>query len=265
MDIIIENIKEKLNVKINNIGSFNDGTTNSLVFCINHKYLIKTIDKEELDNQIKFLEFYKDNKYFQDIIYVNKKLSFICFKYIKGLKIKDININPLIFIKKIYFITKSYKEIDSDFYGYLNYKSNTSYEFLISEIEYAKDKIPFIDDSKVYHALNNLNKYKVCKYLLHGDFGVHNFLIDKNIIKVIDPYPLVFDPLYDFYFACLSSSLLFINFDYLLKFYDRDINYKKNLLLIVFYIRMSRSYIYDKEHFNNYLDIYNNMENLYEL
>ncbi len=261
MDDIILDIKNKLQIEIDEIEKYDDGTTDSLVFSVNKKYLIKTMTESELNYQIEFFKYYNQNKWFQDLVYVNKELGYICFLFIDGLNLKKIKLDPKKIVDELYQITRSYVKYNADFYGYLEYSKNDPYEFLLSEIEYAKEKISNIDATKVYIALNNLKKYKISKYLLHGDFGAHNFLIENNTLRVIDPYPLVFDPLYDFYFAVLSSSLLFVEIDYLLKFSDRDIEYKKNLFIIVFYIRLSRSYMYDKENFNVYLNIYNNLEN----
>ncbi len=256
MNTILEDIINKLNIKIDNINTFKDGTTDSLVFSINNKYLIKTMNIEEIERYKIFFNLYKDNKYFQKIIYINENLNYICFEFIKGNRFQDITYDYVKAIDEIFNIINSYKEYDSDFYGYLDYKVNTPYEFLLSEINYAKEKIEFINLDKVYKALDNIKDYNYSKYLLHGDFGIHNFIVSNNKIRVIDPMPMVFDPLYDFYFACLSSSFLLKNIDLIFKYYDRDLSYKKNLFIIVFYIRMSRAYVYDKEHFNEYLKIY---------
>ena len=256
MDIIIDDVKNKLNIKIDNINNFKDGTTDSLVFSINNKYLIKTMDKDEINRYKIFFDLYKDNNYFQKIIYINNQLNYICFEFIKGNRFQDITYDYKKVIDEIYNITNSYKKINTNYYGYLDYKMNSPYEFLLSEIDYAKEKIDNINIDKVYNALNNIKDYNYPKYLLHGDFGIHNFIVSNNRIRVIDPMPLVFDPLYDFYFACLSSSFLIKNIDLIFKYYDRDNIYKKNLFIIVFFIRMSRAYVYDKEHFNEYLKIY---------
>ena len=226
MDTILNDIKNKLKIDINIINNFKDGTTDSLVFSINDKYLIKTMTKEEIEIYKLFFDLYKNNKFFQKVIYINNKLNYICFEFIKGNRFQDITYDYIKAIKEIYNITKSYKEINTNYYGYLDYKVNTPYEFLLSEIEYAKEKLYDMNIDKVYKALNNIKEYNYPKYLLHGDFGIHNFIVSNNKIKVIDPMPLVFDPLYDFYFACLSSSFLIKNIDLIFKYYDRDNNYK---------------------------------------
>ena len=257
MEELLNDVKQNLKIEIKSIKHYTDGTTESLVFSINEKYLIKKIDPQDYFNQIIFFEYYSKSSSFSKLIYGNHRLSYICFEFIKGEKLwKEKMLDPTLIISNIYSITKEYLPYDSTFYGYLNYPNKTPYEFLKSEIEYAKEKIKEIDSSKVYEALETLKNYEIPKYLLHGDFGVHNFLLEQNRLRVIDPMPLVFDPLYDFYFAVLSSSFLLLDTKYLLSFYDRPMKYKKNLFLIVFYIRMSRAFMYDKDHFKEYQDRY---------
>ncbi|WP_237690810.1 phosphotransferase [Paenibacillus caui] len=44
------------------------------------------------------------------------------------------------------------------------------------------------------------------RYLLHGDCGVHNFLFSQGkLAGVIDPTPVVGDPVYDLIYAFCSS------------------------------------------------------------
>ena len=256
MNELLNDIKNKLNIELYDIHEYTDGTTDSLVISINNKYLIKRVGKEEYFNLKEFYKLYNGN-YFQNVIYSNDNLCYYCFDFINGKKINKVNnLNPDNIIDTIYEITNSYKPYNKEFYGYLEYPYKIPYEFLKSEIDYAKEKMIPIKCDKVYDALNKIKKYDIPKYLLHGDFGVHNFIFQENNFKVIDPMPLVFDPLYDFYFASLSSSFLFMNLEKILSYYDRPFEYKKYLFLIVFYIRMSRSYMYDKEHFEDYVKIY---------
>ncbi|MBQ8891654.1 MAG: hypothetical protein IJ068_02185 [Bacilli bacterium] len=261
MKDILDDLENKLNIKITNIENHKEGTSSSLVFGVNKKYLIKTMNVSELNNQQIFLNVYKNINYFQKIILVNKNLNYICFKYINGIKLKEYRFK-LNMIDEIYKIVKSYKKYDCDFYGYFDYRYSSAYLFLKSEIEYASEKIKDIDTKIVYESLNKLKKYKIEKYLLHGDFGLHNMLLVNNKIKVIDAMPLVFSPIYDFYFACLSSTICFNNLNLLFNYFDYDMEYKKNLFIIVFYIRMSRAYVYDKNKFESYLEIYNKLEGI---
>ena len=258
---IISDIEKKLNIEFDksNVHYFTDGATDSIVFAIDNKYLIKTVDELTYKVQLEFLSNY-NNDYFQKLVYSNNKLSYLCYEYIDGCKmckLNNVDINDI--IKQIYNITSSYKKYEYDGYGYLfdDYKKSW-YQFLFDEVNYSKQEIENISMSKVEIALDTIKKYVIDKYLIHGDFGTHNFLINNNQIKVIDPMGVIGDYLYDFYFAIFSDSLIFTktDLDYILSFYDNDLEYKKALLTIVVYIRMSRAHKYDINNFDKYVELY---------
>lgn len=261
-DELIKDIEKNLNIKFNkcNVKYFTDGATDSVVFSIDNKYLIKTVDKLTYKTQVEFFINYKSH-YFQKLIYSSKKFSYLCFEYIEGEKLCSLNnldINKI--IKQIYEITSSYRNYEYDGYGYLYEDYNKSwYQFLYDEVCYSKQEIENISTIKVENALNIIKKYTVCKYLLHGDFGAHNFLINDNKIKVIDPMGVIGDNLYDFYFAIFSNTAIFTktNLDFILSFYDNKLEYKKALLIIVVYIRMSRAHKYDIKNFDKFYKLFN--------
>lgn len=252
----------KIEIKTEDIHFFSEGTTSSIVFRIKNKYLVKIVDENTLNTQLEFLEFYSDIKQFQKIIYYNKKLKYICFEYIEGEKLTDNKIiNSKEIAQKIYYIVSKYKEYDYNKYGYLWDDHKTWKEFLQDEVNYAKSRLKIdkeISLDKVNEAIENISQKRIKKYLIHGDLGAHNFITSNNEIMVIDPMPVVGDYLYDFYFAMLSDTKLFDKayIKYILDFFDRDIKYKKALFIVVLYIRMCRSYIYNKKEFEIYLKLY---------
>lgn len=265
LEEIILDLENKLNIKIDikDIYYFNDGATDSVVFSLYNKYLIKTVDRLTYDVQLEFFNKYKYD-YFQKLIYGNKKLSYLCFSYIDGIKlkeIKDYKVEEI--IEQIYNVVSNYKKYSYQGYGYLFSDYNKSWKnFLQDEVLYSKKEIENVSFEKVDKSLKIIDKYKREKYLIHGDFGVHNFLFNNNSLYVIDPMGVVGDYLYDFYFAIFSSPLIFskVGLDYILSFFDDDLEYKKALLVVVLYIRMSRAFKYDKDNFNKYLNLYNEID-----
>lgn len=255
-ELIIDDIKKRLKIDINDIKDFDDGATDSLVFCVNGKYLIKTLEKNEFDVQKEFLNYY-DSDFFQKIIYSNEDLLYVCYEFIEGNKIK--NFSNISIIEQIYEIVSSFKKYDYDGYGYLFEDHKTWQDFLSDEVEYSSQKISGVSRSKVNKAIQIVGNYEIDKYLIHGDFGTHNFVVKNGLIKIIDPMGVVGDPLYDFYFAIFSNVTIFRNMNILsiLSYFGGDMKYKKALLVIVFYIRMSRSYVYDRDNFDIYLNYYN--------
>ena len=258
---IIKDLEKELNITINeqDIIYYTDGATDSIVFNIQNKYLIKTMDEITYKTQSEFLHFYNINE-FQKIIHKNDQLKYICFEYKEGNLFRRDKLTAENAMNQIYNIVNQYKEYNHDYYGYLYEDEKTWYEFLKDEVEYSNNKMlsANINLDKVNKALDIIKNYTSPKYLIHGDFGVHNFIVNNNQIHVIDPMPVVGDYLYDFYFSLYSDTDLFTNLDIeeILKYFDRDITIKKALLTITFFIRMSRAYVYDKPYFHLYTKYY---------
>lgn len=256
IDNIIIDLEDKLGIKIDksNIKYFNDGVSGSIVFKYD-KYLIKTTDIKELEAYLEFFNLYKQDC-FQKVICYNKELLYICFNFIEGELFRNNPIDSKDFVNQVYDITKNYKEYDYDAYGYLEEDKMSWLDFLKDESYREEDKID-IDYSLLFDSYKIIEKYDVNKYLTHGDFGTHNFIVNNNKIYVIDPIPLVGDPLYDFYFSIFTDANVFKNLDvnYILSFYnDRDYEYKKALMIICFFIRLRRSSKYNPEDLPIYKD-----------
>jgi hypothetical protein len=84
-------------------------------------------------------------------------------------------------------------------------------------------------------------------------------LLQNGKIRVIDPMPVVGDRLYYFYFAILSDADIFedLSEDYFLGFFDGyELSYKKALLTVALYVRMSRAAKYDKKNLGKYKRLY---------
>lgn len=249
IDNIIKDLEEKLDIYINkdNIKYFNDGVSGSIVFKYD-KYLVKTTDIKELDAYLEFFNLYKED-YFQKIICYNKELLYICFSFIEGDLFKYSFVEPTSFVEQVYNICSNYKEYNYDAYGYLEEDKMSFIDFLKEESYREEDKID-IDYSLLFNSYKIIEKNNAPKYLIHGDFGTHNFIVNNKKIYVIDPIPLVGDPLYDFYFSIFTNTNIFIDLDvdYILSFFDdRDYEYKRALMIICFFIRLRRSSKYDPE------------------
>lgn len=254
----------RLDIKDEDIYFFTDGATSSNVFSIENKYLIKTANTDTIKTQIEFLQFYKNIPNMQKVVFFNEQLGYICFEYIDGEKYsKNIKLNAEDTLKNIYEIVNKYKEYEYQGYGYLLEDNKTWQEFLTDEVKYSSKAIKELNVSfeKVYKALDNIKEINVPKYLIHGDFGTHNFLISNDKLMVIDPMPVIGDYLYDFYFAILSNANIFnkLEIDYILSFFERDKQYKKDLFIIVLYIRMCRCYVYNKPDFEIYYKLYSSI------
>lgn len=264
---ILSDLSSRLKVDIDSekIEYFTEGASAATVFGIGNKYLVKTVDENTLKSQTEFLEFYKDIPNLQKTLFYNSDLSYICFKYIEGEKFRlhpELTSNDL--LRDVCEIIGQYRKYPYEGYGFLGDDHLEWSEFLKSEVEYASKYIKEFDipKDKIKAALSDIKRYDVPQYLVHGDFGTHNFLVKDRQINVIDPMPVVGDYLFDFYHALFSNAKIIddLKIGNISKFYDRDAQYKRDLMIIVLYIRMCRSYVYNAKDFDFYKDAYNEFE-----
>ena len=256
---VIEDLSHQLkhNFKNAEVHFYTDGWTGAIVFSLDDKYLIKITNSETIENQEEFLR-HNPLGVYQRVVCSNAEVGYICFEFIQGEKYVGHEIEPHEAIRQIAEMVKNYKKYPWAGYGFLHHEFDTWKEFLEDEVEYARGYIPSIPLDKVHAALAEMNGKKPEKCLMHGDFGTHNFIVNEGRIYVIDPMPAVGDFLYDFYFAVLSDTDIFtkVGADFIFDFFERDMTEKKALATIALYVRMSRAYKYDRENFDAYVKMY---------
>lgn len=256
---VIADVAEKLGENFDGVEPhfYTDGWTGAIVFDLAEKYLVKITNAETIETQAEFLE-HDPLSVFQKVRCFDYDHGYICFDFIKGEKFADAPLEAHEAIRQVAEIVKHFREYPYDGYGFLNHEFKTWREYLADEIEYARGCIPAISTDKVMAALEAIGDSAPKQYLLHGDFGAHNFLVSGGRIHVIDPMPAVGDFLYDFYFAILSDTDIFtkVGKDYIYSFFERDAAEKEALLKIALYVRMSRAFKYDIENFDAYLKMY---------
>lgn len=259
--LIFADIYKKLGVDLSREKPvfYTDGATESRVFSINDKYLIKITSRETVRTQSEFLQ-KVSHPAFQKLLCFDVDLHYECYEFIEGKHYTKAPLEAREAINQLAGIVNSYPEYKHDGYGFLENEKLSWREFLLDEIEYAKKRIPDISQERVLKALVIAGANNPRQYLMHGDFGAHNFLISNDVIRAIDPMPMVGDKIYDFNFAILSNVRIFseLGLGYILSFFDDyDKEYKKALLTIALYVRMSRAAAYDKDNLGRYIELYN--------
>ena len=259
---VVEDLSHKLhkNLRKAEVKFYMDGWTGAVVFSLDEKYLIKITNNETIETQEEFLQTNPAGA-FQRVICADSEIGYICFEFLPGEKYVGHEIEPHEAIQQIADMVSNYRKYPWTGYGFLRHEYPTWREFLEDEIDYARGYIPSVPIAKVQAALDVVGDTKPEKYLLHGDFGTHNFLVNEGKIYVIDPMPVVGDFLYDFYFAVLSDTDIFtkVGEDFIFSFFERDMEEKRALATIALYVRMSRAWKYDRENFKAYVDMYNNI------
>lgn len=255
---IIKEILNILDIEYESHKYFNDGVS-SRVILLNNTYLIKQNTKPVLQAEIEFLKL-DTSKYFQQIIYVDPNYEFVVYNFITGSIMYTVdNVDDT--INKIIDISSNYSHYTKNGFGYLNEEVSTWSEFLRDEIKYSSSNITeYISDKTVVNkCVDILEKYPFNKKLLHGDFGTHNFIKqDGKLIGVIDPMPIIGDPLYDTLFAIVSNTNILANIT-LEKLYfliNEPKEKIKALLTIVLYSRISRCLKYHPKDIDIYMNFW---------
>ena len=265
---IVETFLSLNNLKYETHKYFTDGAS-SRVILLNNEYLIKQNSALALKAEVEFLKrvatIPKISDYFQKIVYVEPEYNFVVYSFINGNVMKSPE-NPKKVVSSLLDITSSLPIYEKEGFGYLGEETKTWVDFLKEEIKYSSENVPenICENSFVYKAAEDLEKFKFTKKLLHGDFGTHNFIeVDGNFVGVIDPMPVAGDSLYDLLFGICSNVKLLSSFslEELLNITNDPKEKIKNLLIVVLYSRISRCLKYHPRDLDIYLDYINKLCN----
>lgn len=262
---LIEDLSTSLNenIKVEDIVIHTPGISNALIFQIRNDYLYKIYNScSDYNNSKSFFECYAGNKNFQNVVFKNDKNEALCLTYLKGDLMYGKEGDYSFIIQNLYDIVKDYKEYTNNDVEKYNYGKNSWKEFLENNINY--NYLDIIDKDIIRDNLEIIDKYTIKNYMLHGDFGSHNFIINENVVKVIDPCTFIGDKLYDFYCGIFSDPIIFekSNVNSILNFFEEyDMEYKKALLVICFIYRMLIAVKYNYyKNVNVYYDWYDNIK-----
>lgn len=240
---------------------FNDGTQ-SRVILLNNKFLIKQNTEKAIRAEVEFLLLSKIDK-FQKILYVDPTYQFAVYEFIEGDVMKSVDdIDDL--ISNIVFITTHYKFYNHDGFGYLGEEFNSWSEFLDSEVTYSSSNLSnYISDNRlVFNCINDLEKYKFNKRLLHGDFGTHNFIKQNGkFVGAIDPMPVIGDYLYDLFSAVFSNAGIVskLSLEEILNLVDEPRDKMIDMIVVVLYIRISRCLKYHPGDIGVYMRVWDEL------
>ena len=203
---IIKQFLDSRNEELLSVQEMKNGT-DSKVFLVNEKYIFKFHNPNTIKAEFEYFNSYPCDIN-EKIVFVSKDYSYIVYEFIENDGTLE-NIESLILKIKDY--VDVYPVFDGDKFGFLFEETNTWLECLKNELEDKKvHSLKVLNESdyqKALHALEMLGNYTFTKKLMHGDFGLHNLLfLNHRLIGIIDPQPLIGDPLYDFIFCILSDE-----------------------------------------------------------
>ena len=238
---------------------FTEGT-NSKVFLINNKYLIKQNSEDIIKSELLFSQ-NNNHNLLQKILFYDENYKYIVYKYIEGINLNDfsyINISQL--INTLLDIIKSYKKTNINYYGYVHSPKNTWEDFLKEEIEDCQPSYNLIKNFDIKNECLIISKYNFEKKIIHGDFGAHNFLVKNNELSgIIDPETIIGDSIYDILFAICSNPniLKCYNLDNIIELLKEPKEKIISLFKIILFSRITRAYYHHKEDVDFYVNYYN--------
>jgi aminoglycoside phosphotransferase (APT) family kinase protein len=212
----LKNLIEKQIIRENALFlPFTEGTT-SIVGRIEAKnspfYVLKINEPSVLKMEVKFLQTYKDNPLFPKLVYVNSENQYILYNYIEGSTFRDSSNKS----KTLSFLSTSFLSVTksvarNEHWGWLDEPSVSWSEFMTKRVIQASSVVYqniTLTDIEMVKEIAHCHKSidGSYPYLLHGDFGYHNFLFRFNkLTSVIDPTPILGPPIYDLVYAFCST------------------------------------------------------------
>lgn len=193
------------------------GGTNSKVYVLTYNdrpvYCIKMNEPLVVRLETFFLKFYDNITILPKLFYTEPSNKYFIYSFIVG-ELKDMPDNKAKLLQQLtQQLINHYKPV-SNFkgWGWTDKLSDSWQQFLIENTNYAKkilaSTLTLEDYSLVISLIEKQNKKndKRIPYLLHGDCGIHNFIFqEQNLCGVIDPIPVVGEPIYDLIYAFCSS------------------------------------------------------------
>lgn len=213
---LVKELKNKkvLNQEIVTIELLTGGTTSKL-------YLLKSVDGTKVvvkfnESQViqaegAFLEFYKELSLLPKVLYIEESHSYLVYTYLEG-STHNSGLNKIDILKIVADSLISQYRVETTFegWGWIDEPSRSWNEFLLKRVEESERIINQVLTQDDYHlvkqVINQNSSDDGPAYLLHGDCGLHNFLFaEDTLCGVIDPTPIVGNPLYDLVYAFCST------------------------------------------------------------
>lgn len=190
------------------------GGTSSEVYLLDiqgENYIVKFNDPTVIKEEANYLHYYQDIKMLPDLLLVESSRCYLVYSYIEGTSEYNGKNKREVLQSLVRYMLNYYKFAPKEKgWGWTDSPSNSWREFQMNEISVASTVIASRlseEDHQLVHSVAKESSLEDKKYLLHGDCGFHNFIFnDDQLSGVIDPTPVIGDPVYDLVYAFCSST-----------------------------------------------------------
>ncbi|MGH1284186.1 phosphotransferase [Bacillus toyonensis] len=229
-----------------NMKGLNGGTT-STIYLLDEQYVVKLNESDVIREEAYFLQFYKKNDAFPKLLYKDPLSRYIVYSFLEGTTSCKSDHKRSILCKLVKDVINKYEKVPKvSGLGWKDSPVQSWNEFLTVNVMEAHENVrSYISDEEcrlVFKLANSPNRGAGIDepFLLHGDFGFHNFIFQENRLQgVIDPLPVLGDPIYDLIYAFCSTpeDLTKEAIDYVMKqsvFHREDRNLYEEIVIGLF-------------------------------
>ncbi|MDQ0207498.1 phosphotransferase family protein [Alkalicoccobacillus murimartini] len=177
------------------------------------RYVVKLNESHVLQSEVHFLACYKHLDLLPHLLYVDPSYQYIVYTFISGSTNGPKSKRDMLKVL-VQGLINNYTPVPiGSGWGWVDDVTDSWEQFLLSEVNEANTFVNSHLGEGESIFVRNLVKKKGRAgldrkaVLLHGDCGVHNFIFEDGDLKgVIDPTPVIGEPLYDLLYAFCSSS-----------------------------------------------------------
>ncbi|MEI5893784.1 aminoglycoside phosphotransferase family protein [Bacillus cereus] len=209
--------KQLVNEKVishypNSIKALNGGTT-STVYLLDEAYVVKLNEAEVIREEANFLSFYEGNTLFSKLLYKEPLHTYIVYSFFEGSTSCEQGHKRSTLRTLVKEVINKYKIVpEAEGWGWKESTVQSWNEFLTTNVMEAYENVRRYISEEEYRTVlklaNSPNRGTGINqpFLLHGDLGFHNFIFQGNKLHgVIDPLPVLGDPIYDLIYAFCST------------------------------------------------------------
>ncbi|PGU00903.1 aminoglycoside phosphotransferase [Bacillus cereus] len=248
----------------NSVKALNGGTT-STVYLLDEQYVVKLNESDVIREEANFLSFYEGNILFSKLLYKEPLNRYIVYSFLEGTTSCKLSHKRSVLCKLVKEVINKYEIVtEVDGWGWKEIPVQSWNEFLTTNVIEAYENVRrYISEEEYRMVLKLVNSPSRGTginqpFLLHGDLGFHNFIFQGNELHgVIDPLPVLGDPIYDLIYAFCSTpeDLMKETIDYAMR---QCVFHKKNCdlyeeIVIGLYLRIDTCLRHHPKDLEDYL------------
>lgn len=240
------------------------------------KYVVKLNNPQVIKSEASFLNYYKETTLLPKLLFVEPSYKYIVYSFINGSTNYDRKNKKEILKALVLGLLNNYKSVpDVIGWGWADQPTDSWQSFLTNEILEANkiigSRLDINEHDFVFKLVQKIRS-EISPYLLHGDCGVHNFIFNEQQLSgVIDPTPVIGEPIYDLIYAFCSSpdDLTKETLDYAMSHLmvegenDKSFIYEK--VIIGLYLRFGACIKHHPDDFEEYLKAWYYWVNVYKI